>query len=149
MWCPSCIQFYDEVLQAELPFPKRHTAEFLADRLERGEFTFTRRVEATVALHYHRASEPRRREGMAARRLLEAVPGITVVELRARRALGPDAARPRSRSSSAPTCGGRWRWTTSTARGRRGPRTWPGSITAATAISAGSRPSARSSSSTT
>ena len=26
MWCPSCIQFYDEVLEAELPFPKRHTA---------------------------------------------------------------------------------------------------------------------------
>jgi hypothetical protein len=51
MWCPSCIHFYDEVLQAELPFPKRHTTEFLADRLERGDFTFTRRVEATVALH--------------------------------------------------------------------------------------------------
>jgi len=80
MWCPSCIQFYDEVLQAELPFPKRHTAEFLAERLERGEFTFTQRVEATVALHYHRATEPRTREGLAARRLLEAVPGIKVVE---------------------------------------------------------------------
>src|SRR5262249_56220315 len=59
MWCPSCIQFYDEVLKAELPFPKRHTAEFLAERLERGEFTFTQPVDATVALHYHRASEPR------------------------------------------------------------------------------------------
>jgi heterodisulfide reductase subunit D len=80
MWCPSCIQFYDEVLQAALPFPKRHTTEFLAERLERGDFTFTRRVEATVALHAHRASEPRRREGLAARRLLEAVPGITVVD---------------------------------------------------------------------
>jgi heterodisulfide reductase subunit D len=68
------------VLQAELPFPKRHTAEFLAERLERGEFTFTQRVEATVALHYHRATEPREREGLAARRLLEAVPGIKVVE---------------------------------------------------------------------
>ena len=80
MWCPSCIQFYDEVLEAELPFPKRHTAEFLADRLDRGEFTFTQPVEATVALHYHRATEPRQREGLAARRLLAAVPGITVVE---------------------------------------------------------------------
>jgi Fe-S oxidoreductase len=49
MWCPSCIQFYDEVLEAELPFPKRHTAEFLAERLDRGEFTFTQPVEATVA----------------------------------------------------------------------------------------------------
>jgi heterodisulfide reductase subunit D len=79
MWCPSCIQFYDEVLQADLPFPKRHTAEFLAERLERGDFTFTRRVEATVALHYHCATLPRRREGLAGRRLLEAVPGIEVV----------------------------------------------------------------------
>jgi len=80
MWCPSCIQFYDEVLHADLPFPKRHTAEFLAERAERGEFTFTQPVEATVALHYHAASEPRRREGLAGRRLLEAVPGIKVVE---------------------------------------------------------------------
>ena len=80
MWCPSCIQFYDEVLQAEMPFPKRHTTEFLAERLERGDFTFTQRVEATVALHYHPLSEPRQREGRAARRLLEAVPGITVVD---------------------------------------------------------------------
>ncbi len=80
MWCPSCIQFYDEVLQADLPFPKRHTAEFLADCLDRGLFTFTRGVEATVALHYHYATEARAREGRAARRLLEAVPGITVVD---------------------------------------------------------------------
>ncbi|HXJ81021.1 MAG TPA: heterodisulfide reductase-related iron-sulfur binding cluster [Candidatus Methylomirabilis sp.] len=80
MWCPSCIQFYDEVLQADLPFPKRHMAEFLVERLERGEFTFDQRVDATVALHYHRASPPRQREGLAGRRLLEAVPGITVVE---------------------------------------------------------------------
>jgi hypothetical protein len=33
-----------------------------------------------VALHYHRATEAREREGLAARRLLEAVPGITVIE---------------------------------------------------------------------
>ena len=80
MWCPSCIQFYDEVLHAQLPFPKRHTTEFLAERLERGDFSFTRPVEAAVALHYHSASEPRQREGRAARRLLQAVPGITLVD---------------------------------------------------------------------
>ena len=81
MWCPSCIQFYDEVLHADLPFPKRHTAEFLADRMERGDFAFTERVDATVALHYHRETEPREREGLAGRRLLAAVPGITMVDL--------------------------------------------------------------------
>jgi hypothetical protein len=83
------MQFYDEVLQADLPFPKRHTAEFLADRMERSEFTFTRRVEATVALHYHRATEPPRREGEAACRLPRAVPGLGG-RVRARRALGAD-----------------------------------------------------------
>lgn len=80
MWCPSCIQFYDEVLHADLPFPKRHTAEFLAERVERGDFSFTERVDARVALHYHRASEPREREGLAGRRLLAAVPGIELVD---------------------------------------------------------------------
>ena len=52
-------------------------------RVERGEFTFTRRVEATVALHSHRADDARRREGLACRRLLEAVPGIKIVEFEA------------------------------------------------------------------
>ena len=81
MWCPSCIQFYDEVLHADLPFPKRHTAEFLAERVERGDFTFTERVDATVALHYHRATEPREREGLAGRRVLAAVPGLQLVDV--------------------------------------------------------------------
>ena len=83
MWCPSCIHFYDEVLQSDLPFPKRHTTEFLAERVERGDFTFTHRVEATVALHSHYEDEARRREGRAARRLLEAVPGLKLVEFEA------------------------------------------------------------------
>src|SRR5258705_12139446 len=85
MWCPSCIQFYDEVLRAELPFPKRHTAEFLVDCLDRGLFTFTQRVEATVALHYHYATEARAREGRAARRFPEAAPGLPAA------GVGPDA----------------------------------------------------------
>ena len=83
MWCPSCIHFYDEVMQADLPFPKRHTTEFLAERVERGDFTFTHRVDATVALHSHYEDEARRREGRAARRLLEAVPGLRLVEFEA------------------------------------------------------------------
>jgi Fe-S oxidoreductase len=77
MWCPSCIYFYDEVQQRQLPFPRRHATEFLADKLP--ELTFTQRVDARVALHSHVQNEARRREGQAARRLLEAVPGITFV----------------------------------------------------------------------
>jgi Fe-S oxidoreductase len=79
MWCPSCIYFYDEVQQLRLPFPFRQAAEFLVEQLPR--LTFTRQVPARVALHYHTASEPRRREGAAGRRLLEAVPGLTVVPI--------------------------------------------------------------------
>jgi len=79
MWCPSCIYFYDEVRQARLPFKVSHAAEFLVSRLL--EIRFTRRVDASVALHAHNVSEARRREGLAGRRLLEAVPGLRFVEL--------------------------------------------------------------------
>lgn len=79
MWCPSCIYFYDEVRQAKLPFPVRHASEFLVSRLP--ELHLTHRVDASVALHYHGASEPRRREGLAGRQLLEAVPGLRYVEV--------------------------------------------------------------------
>jgi heterodisulfide reductase subunit D len=79
MWCPSCMYFYDEIQKFPWPFPVRHATEFLADRL--AELEFTHRVDAPVALHYHSQSEPRRREGAAARRLLEAVPGLRYVEV--------------------------------------------------------------------
>jgi len=79
MWCPSCIYFYDEVRQARLPFKVSHAAEFLLSRLS--EIRFTGRANATVALHYHNVSEPRRSEGLAGRRLLEAVPGLRVVDI--------------------------------------------------------------------
>jgi hypothetical protein len=65
MWCPSCIYFYDEVQQFAWPFPVRHATEFLASRLPALEFSH--RVDGRVALHYHSQSEPRRREGAAAR----------------------------------------------------------------------------------
>ncbi len=80
MWCPSCIYFYDDVQHAEMPFQVRHATEFLAERLP--QIRFSRRLNARVALHYHCDSEPRRREGLAARRLLEAVPGLEYVGIR-------------------------------------------------------------------
>jgi Fe-S oxidoreductase len=79
MWCPSCIYFYDEVQQIRLPFPFRHATEFLVAQLPR--LTFTREVRARVALHRHSQSEPRRREGVAGRQLLEALPGLRYVEV--------------------------------------------------------------------
>ncbi len=78
MWCPSCIYFYDEVQRMPLPFAVRHASEFLVSRLP--DLRPAHRVERTVALHHHTVGEARRREGMAGLRLLEAVPGIRVVE---------------------------------------------------------------------
>jgi len=79
MWCPSCIYFYDEVQQLELPFPVSHTAEFLARRL--GDLTLAPVAPRRVAVHGHGVGEARLREGEAGRRLLGAVPGVTLVDL--------------------------------------------------------------------
>jgi Fe-S oxidoreductase len=79
MWCPSCIHFYDDILQQRLPFRVRHTTEFLADQLPR--LAFTHRVDARVALHRHAVGEARQREGAACRRLLEALPGVEYVDI--------------------------------------------------------------------
>jgi heterodisulfide reductase subunit D len=79
VWCPSCIYFYDEVRRARLPFKVSHAAEFLVSKLP--EIRLTEQVNATVALHYHDASPPRRSEGLAGQRLLEAVPGLRLVDL--------------------------------------------------------------------
>ena len=79
MWCPSCIYFYDEVQHLPMPVPFRQAAEFLVEHLPR--LTFSREVRQRVALHSHVASDARRREGDAGRRLLEAVPGLTFVPI--------------------------------------------------------------------
>jgi hypothetical protein len=86
MWCPSCMFFYDEIQKFPWPFPVRHTTEFLADRLP--SIKFTDRVDRTVALHYHSQSAPRLREGAAGRRLLEAVPGLSLVDVGSEPRLG-------------------------------------------------------------
>jgi heterodisulfide reductase subunit D len=79
MWCPSCIYFYDEVQQLDLPFPVSHTAEYLVRRLD--ELPLAPVAPRRVALHGHGTGEARLREGEAGRRLLAAVPGITLVDL--------------------------------------------------------------------
>jgi Fe-S oxidoreductase len=79
MWCPSCIYFYDEVMQAEVPYRVRHTTEFLLAHVSRLEFTA--RVERVVAVHAHAVGEARQREARACRDLLAAVPGLRVVPL--------------------------------------------------------------------
>jgi hypothetical protein len=79
MWCPSCIYFFDEIRHTNFPFRVRHTTEFLVAQLPR--ISFTKRTEATVALHAHCVGEARQREAEAARTLLGAVPGVNYVHV--------------------------------------------------------------------
>lgn len=78
MWCPSCIHFYDEVVQADVPYRVQHVSEYLLEHID--AFKLDRPVSGRVALHYHDESAPRRRERDAVRGLLAAVPGLDLLD---------------------------------------------------------------------
>lgn len=78
MWCPSCIYFYDEVVQADVPYKVQHVSEYLLEHL--ALLPERRPQPGRVALHYHADSEPRRRERDAVRGLLRSVPGIELTD---------------------------------------------------------------------
>lgn len=79
LWCPSCAFYYDEAYEAEMPFPRRHMTEFLADRLD--QFNFVAQAPRRIATHYHSNRPQRVREAEAARTLLAAAPGVSQVEI--------------------------------------------------------------------
>ncbi len=81
MWCPSCISHYDDVVAtyASGPFAVQHVTEFLVERLAR--LPIRPVSERTVALHSHTGAPQRDREARFGRRLLEAIPGVRMVEL--------------------------------------------------------------------
>jgi len=113
MWCPSCMYFYDEV-QNSLAVPRAPHDGVPGDRLSSLEFTH--RVDAPVALHYHSQSEPRRREGAAARRLLEPCRGSATS--RSSRSRGSGALHRRCPGPARPV---RLGWLIRDAIGRRAP----------------------------
>lgn len=78
MWCPSCIYFYDEIVQAAVPYRVQHVSEYLLEH--RDVLPALRPVPGQVALHYHDDSEARRRERDAVRGLLSTVPGIELLD---------------------------------------------------------------------
>lgn len=78
MWCPSCIYFYDDIVQADVPYTVQHVSQYLLEHLD--AFTFTQPVPQRVALHYHQDAEQRRRERDAIRGLLRAVPGLELLD---------------------------------------------------------------------
>ena len=51
MWCPSCIYFYDEVMEMREDFSFQHVTQFLVENLYK--LSFRQQAEQKVALHYH------------------------------------------------------------------------------------------------
>ncbi len=79
-WCPSCQIQQEEHLSrlSEFEFPVEHISKYFADHLSRFEQRWLKKIEKRVAIHEHTGLE-----GAASniRRVVAAIPGITVVEV--------------------------------------------------------------------
>ncbi|HUN45093.1 MAG TPA: heterodisulfide reductase-related iron-sulfur binding cluster [Stellaceae bacterium] len=81
MWCPSCHSHYDEVVTQEqaVAFPYEHVTAFIARHLDRVKFV--RPVEKRVALHYHTGFAQSDTDWRHTRTILQAIPGLELVEV--------------------------------------------------------------------
>ena len=101
MWCPSCIFFYDDIIDMREDFTFQHVTEFLVQN--RHKLEFRPQPETTVALHYHTGRPQSDAEAQSALTLLRQLPGVTVRDIGAdprfgrhctpavRQQMGPDA----------------------------------------------------------
>ena len=79
MWCPSCIYFYDDIMQMHESFSFQHVTEFLVENLDK--LDFMPQAASKVALHYHTGRDQSDEEARCAFNLLSALPGIESVDL--------------------------------------------------------------------
>ena len=86
MWCPSCVFFYDEIMDMKNTFPFQHVTEFLVENL--AKLDLKPQEPKKVALHYHTGVEQTNEEARCAQKLLAALPGISVVDIGADPRLG-------------------------------------------------------------
>ena len=76
MWCPSCIFFYDDIMDMHEDFPFQHVTEYLVQNLDK--LDFQPQPETTVSLHYHTGRPQSDAEAQSALKLLGLLPGVTV-----------------------------------------------------------------------
>ena len=79
MWCPSCIYFYDDIMDMREEFTFQHVTEFLVQRL--GQLDLQPQPETTLCLHYHTGRPQSDAEAKSAFKLLSALPGVTALDL--------------------------------------------------------------------
>ena len=95
-WCPSCDHrlsgMGDDL--SELAARRQHVTEFLVENLDRFQFAPPSRP-MRVALHAHTGTPQQDLDAAATRRLLEAVPGVEVVDVPAVAELGFHCADPK------------------------------------------------------
>jgi Fe-S oxidoreductase len=88
VYCPSCHSHLDETLPGDLAFdvPYRHVTDFIAERL--GQLRFRRPVQRRIALHAHEGFRQQVIDSRHTRTILQAIPGLDVVDLPAHEAWG-------------------------------------------------------------
>jgi len=84
--CPSCFHFwkhtYPVALDAQIHLEVRHATEFIADLLESGQLPLREDLQEQVVT-YHDPCDLGRKSGVfeAPRRIIEQIPGLTLVEM--------------------------------------------------------------------
>ena len=79
MWCPSCIFFYDEIMDMRNSFSFQHVTEYLVEKLN--TLALKPQGPTKVALHYHTGGEQTDEEARCAYQLLSALPGVELVDI--------------------------------------------------------------------
>ncbi len=79
MWCPSCIFFYDDIMDMREEFSFQHVTEYLVQNLHK--LDFQPQQETTVALHYHTGRPQSDAEAQSALTLLGRLPGVTLRDI--------------------------------------------------------------------
>ena len=79
MWCPSCIYFYDDIMDMHEEFSFQHVTEFLVQNLDR--LNFQPQPETKISLHYHTGRPQSDAEAQSALTLLSKLPGVSVLDI--------------------------------------------------------------------